>query len=253
MPEGDTNVQIVGVVGNGVLGTGIAELCEEAGYEVILVDPDTSTDVNAVSAADIVIEALPSDEAIKSEALTAIGRRVGPDCVIASHSSTLSITRLATNVPRPERFGGLHFFPPPKALRVVEVVRPRLASDSTMEALRRLVESIGSHPLMVRDQPGLLVDYLLFPYLNQAIQDYDDGLASAEDIATAVKLGLGYPMGPLHLADRIGLDVLLQATDNVYTATRERRFAAPPLLRELVDAGHVGKSSAAGLVVGKES
>lgn len=245
-------MQTVGVVGSGVLGTGIAELCAEAGLEVIAVDPGTAPDLSALAGADIVIEALPSDEAIKAQALTVIGRHVGPDCLIAIGSSSLSITGLATNVPRPERVGGLHFFPPPKKLRVVEVVRPRLASDRTMEALRALVERIGSHPLMVRDQPGLLVDHLLFPYLNQAIQDYDDGLASAEDMAAAVKLGLGYPMGPLQLADRIGLDVLLQATDNVYAATREPRFAAPPLLRELVDAGHLGNKTGAGLVVGTD-
>jgi 3-hydroxybutyryl-CoA dehydrogenase len=245
-------MQTVGVVGSGILGTGIAQLCTEAGYAVIVIDPDTAPDVSAVAAADIVIEALPSNEEVKAAALTAIGRHVRPDCLIATHSSSLSITRLATNVPRPERFAGLHFFPPPSALRVVEVVRPRLASDATMEALRAFVENIGSSPLMVRDQPGLLVDHLLFPYLNQAIQDYDDGLASAEDIAAAVQLGLGYPMGPLQLADRIGLDVLLQATDNVYAATRERRFAAPPLLRELVAAGQLGNKSGAGLVVGTD-
>lgn len=252
MPEGDTNVQTIGVVGSGVLGTGIAELCAEAGYTVISVGPDRVPDLSAVAAADIVIEALPSDEASKAQALSEIGRHVRPDCLIATHSSSLSITRLATNVPRPERFAGLHFFAPPKKLRVVEVVRPRLASDATMEALRGLVETLGSHPLMVRDQPGLLVDHLLFPYLNQAIADYDDGLASAEDIQTAVQLGLGYPIGPLQLADRIGLDVLLQATENVYAATREQRFAPPPLLRELVDAGHLGNKTGAGLVVGTD-
>lgn len=250
MPEADANMVTVGVVGSGVLAVGISDLLAQAGHHVVAVDP---TDLAGLSGAGIVIEALPSDEAVKATVLAEIGRHVGSACVIATNTSSLSITRLANNVPHPERFAGLHFFNPPKALRVVEVVRPRLASDETMETLRALVEGIGSHPLMVRDQPGLLVDHLLFPYLNQAIQDYDDGLASAADIATAVKLGLGYPMGPLQLADRIGLDVLLQATENIYDATRERRFGAPPLLRELVDAGHLGTKTGAGLVVGTES
>jgi 3-hydroxybutyryl-CoA dehydrogenase len=228
-------VQKVGVVGTGALSAGIAELLTGAGLEVVLTPP---TELVGLADADLVIESLPEDEAGKARALTEIAGHVGPDCVIATNTGSLSITGLAKHVSRPERFTGMHFFfDAPRVLPVVEIVRTRLVADATIETLRALAERIACHPLLVGDQPGLLVNHVLLPYLNQAVQDFEDGLATAADIEVAVKLGLGYPIGPLQLLDRMGLDVHLQATENIYAATREGRFAAPPLVRELVDAG----------------
>lgn len=278
-------MQTVGVVGFGTMGAGIVDLLARAEYRVVAVDAaaerldaglghikafhaegarrgktdaglleavlsriETSTDLATLAGAEIVIEAVTEDAAIKANVLHGLAEHVGDDCVIATNTSGLSVTSLACTVPDPGRFAGLHFFNPPQLMKLVEVVRSIQARQDTIDRLVELTERIGRHPVVVKDRPGFLVNYLFVPYINQAIQEYDDGLASAEDLATAVKLGLGYPMGPLQLADQIGLDTHLHATDVIYAATGEDRFAAPPLLRQLVAAGRLGDKTGSGLI-----
>ncbi|MCV6983218.1 3-hydroxyacyl-CoA dehydrogenase family protein [Mycolicibacterium pulveris] len=204
-------------------------------------------DPAALADADLIIEAVTEDENIKADVLTRISAHVRADCVIASNTSGLSVARLATYVSHPERFGGLHFFNPAQLMRLVEVIRPIQADQSTVQTLVAFAEQIGRHPVVVKDRPGFLVNHLLIPYLNQAIQEYDDGLASCADMATAVKLGLGYPMGPLQLLDRIGLDTHLHASDVIHAETADPRFAAPAMLRELVAAGRLGRKTGSGI------
>lgn len=277
-------MQSVGVLGFGSMGAGIVDLCARAGMSVVVLDQSqerldsghhaisdfhtagvakgltdpgllkevtgritASLDPADLAGVDLVIEAVTENEQIKIDVLTRVADRISDECVIASNTSGLSVTRLATHVPHPERFGGLHFFNPPQLMRLVEVVRPIQATDSTVAALTAFAERIGRHPVVVKDRPGFLVNHLLIPYLNQAIQEYDDGLATSEDLATAVKLGLGYPVGPLQLLDRIGLDTHLHATGVIYADTPDPRFAAPALLRELVAAGRLGRKTGSGI------
>jgi 3-hydroxybutyryl-CoA dehydrogenase len=282
-------VQTIGVVGFGTMGAGIADLLARAEYRVVAVDTDrarlesglghikafhtegirrgktdsalldavlsrirTATGLAELAGAYVVIEAVTEDEAVKADILRRLAEHVGHDCIVATNTSGLSVTKLATHVPRPGRFAGLHFFNPPQLMKLVEVVRSIQATQETVDRLVELAERIGRHPVVVKDRPGFLVNYLFIPYINQAIREYDHGLASAEDMATAVKLGLGYPMGPLQLADQIGLDTHLHATEVIYAATGEDRFAAPPLLRQLVAAGRLGDKTGSGLLGGSE-
>lgn len=278
-------MQTIGVVGFGTMGAGIVDLLARAEYDVVVVEQarerldaglehirafhsegirrgksdqvlldavlgriTTSTELAALAEADVVIEAVTEDEDVKATVLRGLAEHVSDECVIATNTSGLSVTQLATHVPRPERFAGLHFFNPPQLMKLVEVVRSIQATQDTVDTLTALTERIGRHPVVVKDRPGFLVNYLFIPYINQAIREYDDGLATAEDMATAVKLGLGYPMGPLQLADQIGLDTHLHATGVIYEATGEARFAPPPLLRQLVAAGRLGDKTGSGLV-----
>jgi len=280
----EAQLQTIGVLGFGSMGAGIVDLCARAGLSVLvldqsqerldaghraigefhasgaargLTDPALLEQVTAritgtldpadLAGVDLVIEAVTEDERIKADVLTRIAAHVSDVCVIASNTSGLSVTRLATYVSHPERFGGLHFFNPAQLMRLVEVVRPIQADESTVATLVAFAERIERHPVVVKDRPGFLVNHLLIPYLNQAIQEYDDGLATCADLATAVKLGLGYPMGPLQLLDRIGLDTHLHATGVIHADTADPRFAAPVLLRELVAAGRLGRKTGSGI------
>ncbi|NLE82782.1 MAG: 3-hydroxyacyl-CoA dehydrogenase family protein [Rhodococcus sp.] len=266
------------------MGAGIVDLCARAGLSVLVLDQSPerldaghraitefhaagiargltdpalleqvtqritgTVDPADLAAADLIVEAVTEDEGVKAEVLGRVATHVSEECVIASNTSGLSVTRLATYVSRPERFGGLHFFNPAQLMRLVEVIRPIQADKATVGTLVAFAERIDRHPVVVKDRPGFLVNHLLIPYLNQAIQEYDDGLATCADLATAVKLGLGYPMGPLQLLDRIGLDTHLHATGVIYEDTADPGFAAPALLRELVAAGRLGRKTGSGI------
>ena len=275
-------IRTVAVLGMGTMGAGIAQVCAQADLDVIVLEASderlldgfertrsfleggvtrgklTPTDRDRVLArirgtvspndladADLVVEAVPEDLELKRQILSAVAPIVG-GVVIATNTSALSVTEIASSVPSPERVGGLHFFNPAPLMRLVEVVAGIQTSEATLATLEEFAVRIGKEPTVTKDRPGFLVNRLLMPYLNQAVQDFDDGLASAEDLDAAVELGLGYPVGPLKLLDLIGLDVHHDATSAAWEQTRDPHFVPPPLLARLVSAGRIGRKSGRG-------
>jgi 3-hydroxybutyryl-CoA dehydrogenase len=218
----------------------------EAERDEVLGRVHGATDVSELASADLVIEAVTERPDVKRELLSAVAGVVSEDAVITTNTSALSVTGLATAVTDPSRFAGLHFFNPAPLMRVVEVVRALQTDSEVIDRLVAFTTSIGKDPVVAKDRPGFLVNRLLMPYLNDVIQAYDDELASAEDIDTAVRLGLGHRLGPLELLDLIGLDVHRHATLSAYEATLDPRFAPPPLLVQMVAAGRLGAKSGSG-------
>jgi len=280
----------VAVLGYGTMGAGIAQVCAQAGLETLVVEAAQeplaagqrrleaflaegvrrgkvdeaereatlarirrTTDLADCAGVDVAIEAVVEDLAVKRALLGRLGEVVGADTLVATNTSALSVTELARAYAYPERVGGLHFFNPAPLMALVEVVVAIDTSDETTAALTAFAEQIGKQPVTTKDRPGFLVNRLLMPYLNQALQAYDDGIASARDVDAAVELGLGYPMGPLTLLDLIGLDNHEHATSAAYEQTKDPDFAPPPLLSRMVDAGRLGRKSGRGLRVGVES
>lgn len=284
----DDDFRTVGVLGCGTMGSGIAQVFAASGRDVIVLETSQSridaglaaiagfldggiargkltedgkaatlarisatTDVGDLSGADLVVESVSEDAEVKSAVLGDVAAVVGQRVPILTNTSALSVTELAARVPNPSRVAGLHFFNPAPLMRTVEVVRALQTDAELAGKLVALVETLdGKVPVVVRDRPGFLVNALLMPYLNDVIQEYDDGLATAEDIDLALKLGLGYKSGPLEMLDMIGLDVHLHATESAYAATRDDRYAPPPLLRQMVAAGRLGAKTGQGFRVG---
>lgn len=279
----------VAVLGFGAMGAGIAQVSAQAGHEVTVLDTDEerlsagrarltafldggvrrgkltagqrdgvlarvhpTTDIARLAGSWLVIEAVVEDQQVKACLLARVAAVAGEDAIIASNTSALPVTALAAAVPGPERFAGLHFFNPAPLMPLVEVVRALQTGEDTVRELTGFATGIGKTPIIVADRPGFLVNRLLMPYLNDVVQAYDDGLATAGEIDEALKLGLGYPMGPLELLDLIGLDVHAHATTAAYEATRDRAFAPPPLLMRMVEAGYLGRKSGRGLRTGVE-
>jgi len=275
--------QRIGILGYGKMGGGIAQVCAQAGCEVVVLDINANqiaagqarvadflaegvrrgkvtadqraevlARIRGVEAAEglagveLVIEAATERRDVKRELLTRVAAAVGEDAIITTNTSAISVTDLATSVTRPERFAGLHFFNPAQLMKLVEIVAALQTSEETVTRLNGFVGAIGKLPIVVKDRPGFLINYLLMPYLNDVIQELDNGLASAEDIDTAIKLGLGYKQGPLELLDLIGLDVHNHATHSAYEATLDARFAPPALLQAMVAAGRIGNKSGQG-------
>ncbi|MPZ63249.1 MAG: 3-hydroxybutyryl-CoA dehydrogenase [Propionibacteriales bacterium] len=205
-----------------------------------------TTDVSALAGVDLVIEAVTERQDVKVDLLGAVADVVGDDAVLATNTSALSVTDIAAHLPRPERVAGLHFFNPAPVMRLVEVVRALQTEPDVVTRLVAFVEDLGKDPVEVKDRPGFLVNRLLMPYLNDVVAEYDDDLASAEDIDTALELGLGYRLGPLALLDLIGIDVHRHATQSAYDATLDPQFAPPPLLAQMVAAGYLGRKSGRG-------
>ncbi|HKZ26085.1 MAG TPA: 3-hydroxyacyl-CoA dehydrogenase family protein [Acidimicrobiia bacterium] len=274
----------VGILGYGTMGAGIAQVAAAAGCGVFVVDVgeealvrgagllsqslhkavahgkladdavetilgrvESGTDPRALGHCHLVIEAVTELYDVKAAALKEISRCVDGEAIIATNTSSLSVTALAANVSNPGRFAGLHFFNPAPVMRLVEIIPGIDTAAGTVGRLRAWATEVGKEPVVVKDQPGFLVNAVLMPYLNQAVRELDAGLASAEDIDIAVRLGLGYPKGPLELLDLIGLDTHLHATTSAYEETADARFAAPPMLRRLVAAGRLGKKVGSGL------
>jgi len=276
-------VQRVAVLGMGTMGAGIAQVCAQAGLDVTVLEASDdrlrdgrervegflaegvrrgkveaadrdaalgrltgTTHAGALAGAELVIEAVAEDLSLKRSVLAAVAEAVGDEALIATNTSALPVTELAAGLPRPERVGGLHFFNPAPLMRLVEVVEAVQTSPETLAALEAVVRRLGKEPAVTRDRPGFLVNRLLMPYLNQVVQDYDDGLASAEDLDAALELGLGYPMGGLKLLDLIGLDVHRNATAAAWEQTRDPHHVPPPLLERMVAAGQLGRKSGRG-------
>ncbi len=276
-------IRKVGVVGCGLMGSGIVEACARAGYPVVV--SEVSADLldrglgrirdslaKAVSRGkatpeerdqalarihgtlslaefadcDLVVEAAVENMAIKKEIFAELDRILPPHAILASNTSSLCVTEMASVTRRGDKVLGIHFFNPVPVMPLIEFVRTILTSDETMETARQFGASLGKTMVTARDTPGFIVNRLLIPYLLDAVRVYEEGLASREDIDTAIKLGLNHPMGPLTLLDFIGLDTCLFIADAMFEEYKDPRYAAPPLLRRMVLAGHLGRKSGKG-------
>jgi 3-hydroxybutyryl-CoA dehydrogenase len=204
------------------------------------------TDFGAMGACDLIIEAIIENLNDKAAAYQALDMVVGDHAIFTSNTSSLCITELAATTKRPDRFGGLHFFNPVPLMKLVEVVKALTTSDDTHQQLMAFSRSIGKEPITAPDKPGFIVNRLLVPYLLDAIRCYERGLGTIEDIDNGMKLGCGYPMGPLTLLDFVGLDTTYYIANIMFDEYKDPMFAAPPLLKRMVLAGKLGRKSGEG-------
>lgn len=276
-------VRRVGVVGCGLMGSGIVEVCARADLEVHYVEADEarvehgrtlierslgkavdrgklgqderaatldrisgSTDLAALAAVDLVVEATTERLDLKREVFGRLDELTRPDVVLASNTSSLPITELGAATRRAPRVVGLHFFNPPPVMPLLEIVRGVDTAEDTMAFARAFGERIGKTTIVAKDRAGFIVNMLLVPYLNGAIRMLEEGHASAEDIDTGVRLGLGHPMGPITLLDLVGLDTAMHVANVLYEEFKLPEYAPPPLLRRMVAAGRLGRKSGRG-------
>ena len=276
-------LKIIGVVGCGLMGSGIAEVCARANYRVIVREVNQellqrglariqkslgkavarekitqdradqtlariqgTLDLADFAECDLVIEAAVENMDLKKEIFAQLDEILAPHAILASNTSSLCITEMASVTGRGDKVLGIHFFNPVPVMPLIEFVRTILTSDETLATAREFGSSLGKTMVTAKDTPGFIVNRLLIPYLLQAVQVYEDGLASREDIDTAIKLGLAHPMGPLTLLDFVGLDTTLFIADAMYEEYKDPRYAAPPLLRRMVLAGQLGRKSGKG-------
>ena len=276
----------VGVIGAGTMGNGIAQTCAVSGIDVVMVDvADASvargmatitgsldrlhkkekitvadkeaaakrivgtTDYAALGGCDLIIEAATENEELKVKILRQIDALARPGVIIASNTSSISITRLAAVTSRAEQFIGMHFFNPVPMMTLVELIRGRRTDDATVAAVEGLAKRIGKTPIVVKNSPGFVVNRILCPMINEAVFAFQEGLASAEEIDNGMKLGCGHPIGPLALADMVGLDVLLAVMEVFYRDFNDPKYRPALLLKEMVAAGQLGRKSGRGFYV----
>jgi 3-hydroxybutyryl-CoA dehydrogenase len=279
----DMELKRIGVVGCGLMGSGIAEVCARADYEVVVrevndellqkgLDRIRQSLTRAVSRGkttqeqadrawahirgtlaladfadcDLVVEAAIENMDLKKEIFSELDRILPPHAILASNTSSLCVTEMASVTGRGDKVLGIHFFNPVPVMPLIEFVRTILTSDATMEIAHQFGASLGKTMVTAKDTPGFIVNRLLIPYLLDTIRIYEEGLATKEDIDNAIKLGLNHPMGPLTLLDFVGLDTTLFIADAMYEEYKDPRYAAPPLLRRMVLAGHMGRKSGKG-------
>jgi 3-hydroxybutyryl-CoA dehydrogenase len=277
-------VGTIGVIGAGVMGNGIAQIAAAKGIEVILLDVNEevvkkgidavegrlgrvvakgqmspaekeaavrrirpTTAYESLKPADVIIEAATEDYGLKTRIFKQVDALVSADSIVASNTSSVSITKLAASMSRPERFVGLHFFNPVPVMSLVEIVRGLETSDATHDAAAALAKRLGKSPITVKSAPGFVVNRILLPMINEAFFVLAQGYASAEDIDRGMKLGCNHPIGPLALADMIGLDVLLSVMQILHDEFADSKYRPCPLLKELVAAGHLGRKSGCGV------
>ncbi len=196
--------------------------------------------------AELVLEAIVERADLKAAVFRDLDAVCGPSCIFCSNTSSISITQLAAASGRPDRFMGMHFFNPAGTMKLVELIRSLTTSDETFQTVRGLALLLGKEPVEVQDSPGFVVNRVLVPMMNEAAFLLRDGVASAEDIDRALVLGANHPMGPLHLADLVGIDVVLHVCDVLFEETRDPKYRACPLLRQMVRAGRLGRKTGAG-------
>ena len=277
------NLQNIGVIGAGTMGNGIAQVCAQAGFNVTLIDIAdsalqkalatigknldrqvaketlttaqklatldnirTSTDYSSLHNVQLVIEAATENLDLKLRVLQQIAAQVSAECVIASNTSSLSITQLAASVSQPERFIGLHYFNPVPVMGLIEVIRGLQTSDATHALALDMATTLGKTAITAGNRPGFVVNRILVPMINEAILVFQEGLASAEDIDAGMRLGCNQPIGPLALADLIGLDTVLAILEAFYDGFNDSKYRPAPLLKEMVAAGYLGRKTGRG-------
>ena len=277
------DIQTVGVVGLGTMGAGIAEVCARHGYRVVAIEPEAdslergrgsiagsteravrrgklteqeradildriafSTQLDDLASADLVVEAIPEDLDLKRDLFSRLDKIAPAHAILASNTSSLSVTEIAVATSRPARVAGLHFFNPAPVQAFVEVVRTVVTDPEVVDDLVTVARSMGKEPVVIGDRAGFIANALLFGYLNQAVSMYEANYASREDIDAAMRLGCGYPMGPLALLDLIGLDTAYQILDTMYRQSRDRLHAPAPILKQMVTAGLKGRKTGRG-------
>ena len=277
-------VSTIGIVGAGVMGSGIAQVAAITILNVVLIDVSEAEVRNGVEGidgqlarlvekgkmtpaekttalgrikgatsyehfkpAEAVIEAATEDFGLKLKILKQVDRLIGAETLVASNTSSVSITKLASAMSHPDRFAGMHFFNPVPVMALVEIVRGLQTSDATHDAVRALAVQLGKSPITVKSAPGFVVNRLLLPMINEAFFVLAEGDASATDIDEGMKLGCNHPIGPLALADMIGLDVLLSVMQIIHDEFADSKYRPCPLLKELVAAGRLGRKSGRGV------
>jgi 3-hydroxybutyryl-CoA dehydrogenase len=277
------SIKTVGVLGCGLMGGGIAQVCAQAGYRTIVREVEEpllekglariekflsdgvakgkvtadardaalsklvgTTRFDEFKECDLVVEAIVENVDEKRKAYAALDAVVGDHAIFCSNTSSLCITELAASTKRPDRFAGLHFFNPVPLMKLVEVVRGLTTTDETYRTTFAFAQSLGKEPITAPDRPGFIVNRLLVPYLLDAIRAYDNGLGTLEDIDKGMMLGCGYPMGPFTLLDFVGLDTTYYIANIMFEEFREPAYAPPPLLKRMVMAGRLGKKSGRG-------
>src|SRR6476646_4536051 len=276
-------IKRLGIVGSGIMGSGIAEVAAKAGIEVVLRSRQQETadamlaglekslgkqvekgkldeqaaketiarvtahhDLHALAECDLVLESVVEDLDVKKDLFSRLSDVCSDSAILATNTSTLPVVELAPVVDEPQRVCGIHFFNPAPAMALVEIVRPLTASDETIQAARAFAEDCGKSPVEVKDRAGFIVNALLFPYLNNAVRMLETGTATRDDIDAAMKGGCTFPMGTLALLDLVGLDTSLAILDALYDEFRDPNYAAVPSLRRMVTAGHLGRKSKIG-------
>jgi 3-hydroxybutyryl-CoA dehydrogenase len=276
-------IKTIGVVGSGTMGNGIAHVAARAGYRVVVADVRQgalnrgletisrnldrevaknklsisgkseaisritgTTDIGRLAESDFIIEAVVEDFEAKTKLFQSLDKTVRPDVVLASNTSSISITKMASKTQRPDRIIGMHFMNPVPVMSLVEVVRGLATSDETSQVTRSLAESFGKTPVEVADFPGFVSNRVLMPMINEAIFCVMEGVGSPEAIDTVMKLGMNHPIGPLALADLIGLDICLNILEVLQEGLGDPKYRPCPLLRKMVDAGQLGRKSGRG-------
>jgi 3-hydroxybutyryl-CoA dehydrogenase len=276
-------IKTVGVLGCGLMGSGIAQVCAAAGYKTIvreveqgfldkglarinkflndgvekgkvttearektLANLSGTTAFDDLKGCDLIIEAIVENVEEKRKTFAALDAIVGERTIFCSNTSSLCIQELASNTKRPDRFAGLHFFNPVPLMKLVEVIRALTTSDDTYQKVFAFAQSLGKEPITAPDKPGFIVNRLLVPYLLDAVRSFEQGLGTVEDIDKGMKLGTGYPMGPFTLLDFVGLDTTYYIANIMFDEYREPAYAPPPLLKRMVLAGRLGRKSGHG-------
>ena len=273
-------VQNIGVVGAGTMGSGIAQTCAVNGLSVVMHDISNdllkkglktiehsldrlvareklsdgdksealarircSTELNMLSESGLVVEAATENMDIKIPIFESLNQICGPDAILASNTSSLSLTTLAAASGRPDKIIGMHFFNPVPLMKLVEIIRALQTSDKTYEVTESLTRALGKEPIAVKDSPGFVVNRMLVPMINEAVFILYEGLAGADEIDAAMKLGANHPIGPLALADMIGIDVCLYVMNVLLEEFGDSKFRPCPILKQMVNAGYLGRKS----------
>ena len=277
------DINNVGVIGCGVMGGGIVQVCAQSGYEVTVLEINNellnkgldaikstlsksmskgqlsqedceavigrikgTTEARDFGHCDLVIEASSENMDLKKRLFAEVDRVCPEHTILATNTSCLSVIEIAMATSRPEKVISLHFMNPAPVMKLLEVVRTVATSDATMEISRHFGKSLGKNIIVVQDTPGFVVNRLLIPFIIHAISLFEVGLATKEDIDIGVSLGLGHPMGPLRLADLIGLDIVLQVTEYIYDELKDPRYIPPILLKKMISAGWLGRKTGRG-------